>query len=122
MCFYDDGESPEFSSGEQIRKARKNRRCDGCFVPDVIQRGDLYSHHAGKYEGDFYTVVQCGQCHRDRHRIHEAELSRGCRWEESWCPVDETREHLAEYELSRSSRGEGQAWLAGIREPKAVLT
>lgn len=115
MCFYDYGESAEFSTSEQVRKSRKQRRCDGCFNPDAIGRGELYSHQSGKFDGEFFTVIQCGACHRDRHAIHEAELARGCREYESWCHVDEIIEHLPEYSLTRSSREQGQAWLATKR-------
>jgi hypothetical protein len=120
VCFYNDGESAEFSSGEQIRKSRKDRRCDGCFKPEAIKRGELYSHQSGKFEGDFFTVVLCGSCHRDRNAIHEAELARGCREHESWCHVDEIIEHLPEYSLTRSLREQGQDWLETKREKVVV--
>lgn len=111
MCFY-DAESPEMYRSS-IRKARKERRCDGCFKP--ILPGDLYVDGNGKFEGDFYTFQTCGVCEVDRNKIHEAELARGCSWNESWCPVDELAENLPEYGLQQSSKDAGQDWLQSRR-------
>ncbi len=50
---------PEFSSRRTMR-SRKRRRCAEC--KQTIQPGDLYTHEAGKSDGEFYVIETCKAC------------------------------------------------------------
>ncbi len=116
MCFYDT-ELPEMYRSS-IRKARKQHRCDGCYKP--ILPGDLYVDGNCRFEGEFYAYQTCGVCEVDRDKIHEAEIDRGCRWNESWCPFEELASMLPEYGFKQSSKAAGQEWL--LSRKKASVT
>lgn len=107
MCFYNECDA-EFWS-ESIVRAKRDYRCEGCS--SGIKAGELYSSGRGRVEGHFYVYRTCGACELDRHRIHIAELSVGCRDYESWCDPGDLWELLPEYGIERSSRRNGQRWL-----------
>lgn len=58
-CEYDDGERAEFSRRSQ-HKARKPHRCVDCHM--TIVPGEVYTVHAGKWEGDFHSIKVCAGC------------------------------------------------------------
>lgn len=108
MCFYSDGDYPEFYT-DAIRRARKDHRCAGC--KSGIRPGELYRQESWKFDGAFFSTNVCGACELDRHRIHITELADGCHSSESWCPPEELTEYVSESGMERSSRESGQRWL-----------
>jgi hypothetical protein len=98
VCFYSD-DYPEFSNVRRV-KARKPHRCVSCR--ETIPAGEEYEHHAGKYDGFFYSDKLCRRCCYDRNRIVEHELAEGCWWDESWPSFDEMAEYLTESGMGRT--------------------
>ena len=52
----------DFYSRQEIKHARKEHKCLCCNA--IIQVGEPYIIHAGKYEGDFYTYKTCPVCEK----------------------------------------------------------
>ena len=88
MCFYYDDDYGEVKFQRiEIVTARKQHHCDSCQNP--IRPREQYQKFSGLYDGHFFTTRICNLCVQDRHAIHRWELRHGCRWHESWAPVEE---------------------------------
>lgn len=80
MCF--DYDTYVTFQREEIRRARKPHRCDGCGR--TIAPGETYIAQAGKFDSTFYTAAGCTRCAYDVARIVAHELDDGCYWSEAW--------------------------------------
>jgi hypothetical protein len=80
MCFYSE-ESPSFCSNE-IRKARKDHKCDFCGKP--ILKGQQYECATGKWDDGLSVSKICNLCYQDVLTIVRHEIEEGCDWEDSW--------------------------------------
>ncbi len=45
---------------EDVRRARKERRCSACH--ETIKRGDLYHSTRSLYDGSWTTIARCARC------------------------------------------------------------
>lgn len=116
MCF--DTERPD-AYGEEIRKARKPHRCDGC--QREILAGDLYVSGHGIFDGEAFSLKVCGACEHTRERIHEQELEEGCRWDESWIDINEITDYCIETGFLLSTIPEGQSFLTQRKADRKLI-
>lgn len=98
MCFYYDG----MNDVTQVRvvRARKEHRCSECV--DGIRPGEFYEKIDALFEGYWNHDKLCARCHFDRARIFEREMAEGCGYAESWPPLGELDQALADRDLSPS--------------------
>ena len=95
MCFYYD-EYAELYREKEV-KAKKEHKCSECYK--TIVRGQNYQYVFGVYQGDAFTFKICLPCQALRQKIHDTEISHGCREHEAWPPLGELRENLSHYGL-----------------------
>lgn len=96
MCFSNDGDGTQLSS--EVVTARKPHRCDECV--ETIPPRTRYRRHVAVCDGYLTTLKFCLGCDSLHRAIHEHELGEGCAWDESWCPVGETRDYLRDSGLT----------------------
>lgn len=75
--------------------ARKTRQCPECH--QTIQPGESYTKHAGSWDGDFFSAVQCQPCTAFGDRY--MKTLQGCgflTWDEKTYPFGSMIEHAAE--------------------------
>lgn len=77
------------------RRARKAHPCEGCNVG--IKPGELYEYTAVAHEGRLWTERACEACIYTRALIYAQERAEGCMHHESWCAVQDVRDHAHEY-------------------------
>ena len=101
MCFYnDDGYSDIWN--ETVQKARKEHHCSDCNDP--ILPGETYQRIGSLFDGRWSTLKVCRRCEYDRMRIFVIEQSAGCRWQESFCPIDQLWEELRERKMEQTPK------------------
>lgn len=115
MCFDSDDGPHVFAYEECVRIARKRHRCN-VYCGHIIQCGELYVNTSGISEDGPFNDHYCGRCSLARQRIHEHELSVGCKWYQSWIAMEDIHEYLQETNQALPSFEEGQAWLAEKRK------
>jgi len=96
MCFYYD-EYAELYREREV-KARKEHKCAECYRR--ISIGETYQYIFGVFQGDAFTYKICSGCQALRTKIHDIEMSHGCREHEAWPPLGELRDYLKEYGLA----------------------
>jgi hypothetical protein len=96
MCFYSDAGTDFYSESFPI--AAKVHRCGEC--PRTINPGDQYFRWSCKYDGEMQSDAMCLTCYVARVKVHQHELTEGCRWEESWCPGGGLSSYLGEFGLT----------------------
>ncbi len=73
-----DGDPCEFYRS-QIRKARKQYKCQECGEP--IRPGDKYEYTSGKCDGDLFNHRTCALCEEIRSRVF-CSWTLGGMWED----------------------------------------
>ena len=95
MCFYYDEYAEVYR--EKDVKARKEHKCSECYK--VIQKNELYKYIFTIFQGDASAIKICPVCQNKRQKIHDIEISRGCKEHEAWPPCGALMEYVHEYNL-----------------------
>ena len=92
MCFTD----LDYCSVHNTRvvRIRKPRRCYEC-------RREMPVGESARYvfcvtNGQSFSCYVCGKCETLRRKIHDHEISEGCKEHESWCPYGEVLDYVAQ--------------------------
>lgn len=92
MCEY-----PQFYS-HQTRKAKKQYKCGECH--GLIQPGEQYHYHYGKWDGDLGQFRFCLECEEMRGRLNE-----NINDPEDWIPLGGLCEYVFEGHNKEQMRG-----------------
>ena len=66
---------------QEIRKARKPKRCSECDKEIKVE--EMYEHAAGKFDGDFWTAATCLICAEISEAFYcDGRMFGGMLWEE----------------------------------------
>jgi hypothetical protein len=93
------GDEPYSVQRDQVRRARKDHRCDAC--KETIRRGDLYHYFFGVFEGESEELKRCARCEA-MYRVLQPRMDR------------------AEYETCDPRLSCGHVWEERFREPPPV--
>jgi len=96
VCFYYD-EYAELYREKDV-KAKKEHKCSECY--QVIQKNEIYKYIFTVFQGDASTIKICSVCQDKRQKIHDIEISHGCKEHEAWPPLGDLREYLQHYGLA----------------------
>lgn len=95
MCFYYDEYAELYR--EKTVKAKKDHKCSECYKP--ILKGEIYQYIFTIFQGDASVIKICSDCRDKRQKIHDIEISHGCKEHEAWPPFGTLMEHASEYGL-----------------------